>query len=102
MTHLVIEPFGVSMFRNLPRVHPVFKLLCPHLRYTMAINTIGRAKLVGDQGLADQVLSIGRGGHIVYIKSRKRVIFNCSFFDFFPLKDAIAISISVVSAFPTT
>lgn len=76
MTHLVIEPFGISMFRNLPRVHPVFKLLCPHLRYTMAINTIGRAKLVGDQGLADQVLSIGRGGHILYIKSRKRAILN--------------------------
>eukprot|EP00118_Oscarella_pearsei_P020634 m.224919 g.224919 ORF g.224919 m.224919 type:complete len:1044 (+) comp40007_c1_seq1:153-3284(+) len=68
MTHLIVEPFAISMFRNLPRVHPVFKFLFPHMRYTMAINTIGRLKLVGSNGLADQVLSIGKGGHISYIK----------------------------------
>ena len=71
LTHLVMEPFVISMYRNLPSVHPIHKLLLPHVRYTIAINTIGRLKLVGQNGLADQVLSIGCGGHIRYIKGKR-------------------------------
>ena len=70
MTHLIMEPFAVSLYRNVPRVHPVFKLLVPHVRYTMAINTIGRITLIGEGGLADKGLAVGQGGHIELIKSK--------------------------------
>lgn len=76
MTHLIMEPFAVSLYRNLPRVHPVFKLLVPHLRYTMAINTIGRKTLIGSGGLADKGLAIGKGGHIQLIQSKTAVDAN--------------------------
>jgi arachidonate 5-lipoxygenase len=68
MTHLIMEPFAVSLYRNLPRVHPVFKLLVPHVRYTLAINTIGRISLIGEGGIADKGLSVGQGGHIDLIQ----------------------------------
>ncbi len=40
-THLVMEVLAVATMRNLPRVHPVYKLLVPHLRYTIAVNSLG-------------------------------------------------------------
>ncbi|XP_062505950.1 allene oxide synthase-lipoxygenase protein-like isoform X2 [Corticium candelabrum] len=72
MTHLIMEPFAVSLYRNLARVHPVFKLLVPHIRYTMAINTIGRKTLIGEGGIADKGLAVGKGGHIDLIKKTYR------------------------------
>ena len=45
-THLVVEPFAVAMHRHLPPCHPVYKLLREHLQYVIAINTIGREKLL--------------------------------------------------------
>lgn len=53
-THLSMEAFAVAAWRQLPSVHPVFKLLFPHLRSVMAINDfIRRAFLKTD---ASQVL----------------------------------------------
>ena len=45
-THLVLEPFAIAMYRCLPPVHPVFKLLREHLHYVIAINIIGRQTLL--------------------------------------------------------
>ncbi|XP_053737527.1 arachidonate 12-lipoxygenase, 12R-type-like [Synchiropus splendidus] len=49
--HQVSESFAISTLRNLPRVHPLHKLLMPHHRYTLHINILGRATLLGDEGL---------------------------------------------------
>jgi len=62
--HLLMEPWAVALERNLPSYHPVFRLLKPHLQYTIAINTIGRNTLIAKDGVSDKILSIGQGGHI--------------------------------------
>ncbi|MEJ1273166.1 arachidonate 12-lipoxygenase [Cricetulus griseus] len=63
-THLVAEVIAVATMRCLPGLHPIFKLLVPHIRYTMEINTRSRTQLISDGGLFDQGVSTGGGGHI--------------------------------------
>ena len=41
-TQLTIEAFAVATYRNLPSCHPVYKILLPHLRYTIGINVLGK------------------------------------------------------------
>ena len=48
--------------RNLPDPHPIFKLLIPHTRYTMAINSRARASLINEGGSIDKVFGIGGAG----------------------------------------
>ncbi|XP_037349848.1 polyunsaturated fatty acid lipoxygenase ALOX15-like [Talpa occidentalis] len=62
--HLMAEVFAVATMRCLPSLHPVFKLIIPHLRYTMEINARARNGLVSDMGVFDQVVSTGGGGHV--------------------------------------
>ena len=54
-----MEAYGVATMRNIPDAHPVYKLLKPAFRYTMAINTAARDKLISDGGFIDQLFSIG-------------------------------------------
>ncbi|NP_031466.2 polyunsaturated fatty acid lipoxygenase ALOX12 isoform 1 [Mus musculus] len=63
-THLVAEVIAVATMRCLPGLHPIFKLLVPHIRYTMEINTRSRTQLISDGGIFDQVVSTGGGGHV--------------------------------------
>ncbi|XP_003383419.1 PREDICTED: arachidonate 5-lipoxygenase-like [Amphimedon queenslandica] len=60
--HATMETYHVATKRNLPDSHPVSRLLLPHTRYTTAINTAARDKLVGDGGVIDQAFSIGGEG----------------------------------------
>ncbi|KAG2468362.1 LOX5 lipoxygenase, partial [Polypterus senegalus] len=61
-THLVVEVFCVATLRQLPAVHPVYKLLAPHLRYTLEINIRGRTQLISEDGIFKRVVSTGGTG----------------------------------------
>ncbi|KAM8860360.1 polyunsaturated fatty acid 5-lipoxygenase [Spinachia spinachia] len=76
-THLMTEVFAVAMYRQLPAVHPVYKLLIPHIRFTMAINTKAREQLICECGLFDKANATGGGGHVQMIqKTMKSLTFR--------------------------
>ncbi|CAK6976498.1 arachidonate 12-lipoxygenase%2C 12S-type [Scomber scombrus] len=64
-THLVIEVFCVATLRQLPAVHPIYKLLAPHLRYTLEINCRGRTQLISPDGIFKRVVSTGGEGLLI-------------------------------------
>ena len=68
-THLFMEPVALASRRQLPALHPLWKLLSPHVRGVLAINTLGRERLIPAGGVADNTLSLGGGGQAneVYI-----------------------------------
>ncbi|XP_077401454.1 arachidonate 12-lipoxygenase, 12S-type [Vanacampus margaritifer] len=64
-THLVVEVFFVATLRQLPAVHPVYKLLAPHQRYTLEINCRGRNQLISADGIFKRVVSTGGDGLLI-------------------------------------
>ena len=52
----------MATIRCLPDAHPINKILLPHFRYTMAINTRARATLINPGGIIDQIFAIGGAG----------------------------------------
>ncbi|XP_041638381.1 arachidonate 12-lipoxygenase, 12S-type [Cheilinus undulatus] len=73
-THLVIEVFCVATLRQLPAVHPVYKLLAPHLRYTLEINCRGRTQLISENGIFKRVVSTGGEGLLVLAQREYKVL----------------------------
>ncbi|KAM6930935.1 polyunsaturated fatty acid lipoxygenase ALOX15B-like [Xenentodon cancila] len=67
-THLLAEVFAVSLQRNLPMVHPVYKLLIPHIRYTLFINTLARRLLISDDGVFTKFAASGGEGMMTIMK----------------------------------
>ncbi|XP_022720105.1 probable linoleate 9S-lipoxygenase 5 isoform X1 [Durio zibethinus] len=59
-THAVIEPFLIATNRQLSVVHPIYKILHPHFRDTMAINALAREILVNADGLLEKTFYPGK------------------------------------------
>ncbi|XP_059524857.1 polyunsaturated fatty acid lipoxygenase ALOX15 isoform X1 [Myotis daubentonii] len=77
--HLMAEVIAMATMRCLPSIHPIFKLIIPHLRYTMEINVRARNGLVSDMGIFDQVVSTGGGGHVELLKRARASLTYRSF-----------------------
>ncbi|CAH1444189.1 unnamed protein product [Lactuca virosa] len=59
-THAVIEPFVIAANRQLSVMHPVYKLLYPHFRYTMYINALSRQILINGGGVPESTVFPGK------------------------------------------
>lgn len=57
--HAISEVFSVSINRALSRVHPLYRLLINHLKYTIAINTSARHALINPGGTAQLNTVVG-------------------------------------------
>ncbi|KAJ8000757.1 hypothetical protein DPEC_G00183650 [Dallia pectoralis] len=60
--------FAVSTLRNLPMVHPVYKLLISHFRYTLQINIMARESLISETGAITLNAGIGGPGMMEFMK----------------------------------
>ncbi|XP_059184084.1 polyunsaturated fatty acid lipoxygenase ALOX15B-like [Centropristis striata] len=67
-THLLAEVFAVSLLRNLPMVHPLYKLLKPHTNGTVVINHLARSLLISEDGFFKNYTSTGGEGVITLLK----------------------------------
>ncbi|KAM9836033.1 LOW QUALITY PROTEIN: polyunsaturated fatty acid lipoxygenase ALOX15B-like [Aulostomus maculatus] len=67
-THLLAEVFAVSLLRNVPTVHPLYKLLTPHTRYTLQINILARELLISDTGVFTEFAASGGEGMVTILR----------------------------------
>ncbi|XP_074549342.1 polyunsaturated fatty acid lipoxygenase ALOX15B-like [Halichoeres trimaculatus] len=67
-THLLAEVFAVSLLRNVPMVHPLYKLLVPHTRYTLQINVLARRLLISATGTFMEFTASGGDGVLTILK----------------------------------
>jgi arachidonate 15-lipoxygenase len=56
-THLAMEAFAMATPRQLPINHPLYRLLRPHFRFLLAINTRGNAILLGEGAAIDNLMA---------------------------------------------
>ncbi|KAI6669507.1 hypothetical protein NL676_004392 [Syzygium grande] len=59
-THCATEPYIIAANRQLSEMHPIYKLLHPHFRYTMEINALARGFLVNGEGIIESSFSPGK------------------------------------------
>ncbi|KAJ9555700.1 hypothetical protein OSB04_010314 [Centaurea solstitialis] len=59
-THCVTEPYIIATHRCLSKMHPIHRLLSPHFRYTMKINSLARAFLINAGGIIESNFSPGK------------------------------------------
>ncbi|KAB2027980.1 hypothetical protein ES319_D05G069000v1 [Gossypium barbadense] len=59
-THCCTEPYIIATNRQLSEMHPIYRLLHPHFRYTMEINALARAYLINADGIIETSFSPGK------------------------------------------
>ncbi|GAB4850033.1 hypothetical protein Ancab_029331 [Ancistrocladus abbreviatus] len=59
-THAALEPFILAAYRHLSAMHPIHKLLEPHMRYTLEINALARQSLINGDGVIESCFTPGR------------------------------------------
>ncbi|XP_038995084.1 linoleate 13S-lipoxygenase 3-1, chloroplastic-like isoform X2 [Hibiscus syriacus] len=59
-THACMEPFILAAHRQMSVMHPIFKLLDPHMRYTLEINALARQNLINAGGVIEDCFTPGR------------------------------------------
>ncbi|KAK7294458.1 hypothetical protein RJT34_17347 [Clitoria ternatea] len=59
-THACMEPFILATHRQLSAMHPIYKLLDPHMRYTLEINALARQGLINADGIIENCFTPGR------------------------------------------
>ncbi|KAD4384231.1 hypothetical protein E3N88_24399 [Mikania micrantha] len=59
-THCVTEPYIIATNRHLSQMHPIQRLLLPHFRYTMQINSLARLLLINAMGIIESTFSPGK------------------------------------------
>ncbi|KAK4349800.1 hypothetical protein RND71_029113 [Anisodus tanguticus] len=59
-THACLEPFILAAHRQLSAMHPIYKLLDPHMRYTLEINGLARQSLINADGVIEACFTPGR------------------------------------------
>ncbi|XVE88048.1 hypothetical protein DITRI_Ditri19aG0037400 [Diplodiscus trichospermus] len=55
--HACLEPFIIAVHRQLSVMHPIYKLLHPHMRYTMDVNAQARQFLLNAGGVIESCFS---------------------------------------------
>ncbi|KAL6867225.1 hypothetical protein ACP4OV_015249 [Aristida adscensionis] len=58
-THAIMEPFILAAHRRMSAMHPIFKLLHPHMRYTLEINALARQSLISADGVIESCFTPG-------------------------------------------
>lgn len=56
-THCSVEPYIIAANRQLSVMHPIYRLLHPHFRYTMKINALARKYLISAGGIIEMSFS---------------------------------------------
>lgn len=59
-THCCTEPYIIATNRQLSAMHPIYRLLHPHLRYTMEINALAREALINAKGIIEIAFTPGK------------------------------------------
>ncbi|CAN0889121.1 Linoleate 13S-lipoxygenase 2-1, chloroplastic [Linum grandiflorum] len=57
-THACTEPYIIAARRQLSAMHPIHRLLKPHFKYTMEINSLAREGLINAGGVIEENFSI--------------------------------------------
>ncbi|KAK7262558.1 hypothetical protein RJT34_30132 [Clitoria ternatea] len=66
-THCATEPYIIAANRQLSAMHPIYRLLHPHFRYTMEINALARESLINANGIIETSFTPGK--HSVLLSS---------------------------------
>ncbi|KAL9235499.1 hypothetical protein vseg_010252 [Gypsophila vaccaria] len=59
-THATLEPFILAAHRRLSCMHPIYKLMEPHMRYTLHINALARQNLINCDGVIENCFTPGK------------------------------------------